>query len=259
MESVLQEFLGASVFAFILTFTRIGAAVMIMPGIGDSFVSTRVRLHFAVALSFVLFPMIMPFLPDPVPTSFALIALIIMEFIIGLFFGTIARIFMAAVDVTGMVISISSGLGNAQLFNPQFATQGSLVGAFLSVTAVTLLFSTNMHHLLFMGIFESYDFFPVGAIPDTGSMAQLVSLAVNTSFAVGVKIAAPFMVLSILVYTGMGVLARLMPQIQVFLLALPLQILLAQVLLMIILGAGFMFFVAEFEKAIVYFLTQAGA
>ena len=259
MESVLQEFLGTSVFAFVLAFTRIGTAVMIMPGVGDSFVSSRIRLHFALALSFVLFPMIIPFIPDPLPGGFGLFVLIMMEFIVGIFFGVIARTFMAALDITGMVISISSGLANAQICNPSLAAQGSLMGAFLSVTGVTLLFASNLHHLLFMGIFESYDFFPVGAIPDTGSMAELVARAVTHSFAIGVMIGTPFLVLSLMVYVGMGVLARLMPQIQVFLLALPMQILLSWVLLMLVFSAGTLFWMKEFEAAMVFFLTASGA
>lgn len=65
MQSALETFLVSGVLAFILTFVRIGAAVMIMPGLGDSFVSERIRLHLALGLSFVLFPLVMPFIPSP--------------------------------------------------------------------------------------------------------------------------------------------------------------------------------------------------
>ena len=259
MEGALQEFLTVHVFAFMLVFTRLGTAIMIMPGVGDSFVSNRIRLHFALALAFVLFPMLVPFIPDPLPSTIGLFMLILMEFIVGLFFGSMARIFMSALDTAGMAISTAAGLANAQVFNPALAAQGSLVGAFLSVTGIVMLFATNLHHLLFMGIFESYAFFPVGAIPDVGSMAELISRAVTTSFAVGVKIAAPFIVLSILIYTGMGVLSRLMPQIQVFLLALPMQILLALVLISIVLSAAMMYWVAQFEAGMIFFLRTSGA
>ena len=259
MESVLEEFLAANIFAFILTFVRVGTAIMLIPGVGDSFVSNRIRLHMAVGLTFVMFPMILPFVPDPLPSTFGLVILIMMEFVIGLFFGVIARFFMSALDVAGMVVSISSGLANAQLFNPGLATQGSLVGAFLSVTGVTLIFVTNIHHLLFLGVFESYSFFPIGALPDFGSMAEMIARAFAASFAVGVKFAAPFLVLTLMVYVGMGVLARLMPQVQVFLLALPMQILLATMLLMIVLSAAMMFWLTKFEEAMIFFLRTVGA
>lgn len=254
MPGFIEEFLVTGVFAFILTFVRLGTAIMIMPGVGDSFVSARIRLLIALSLSFVLFPIVMPFMPQ-VPGTAQLLSLIIMEFVVGLFYGTVARIFMTAMDTAGMVISLQSGLANAQLFNPSLASQGSLIGAFLSVTGVVLLFATNLHHLLFMGLVESYDFFPVGAIPDTGSMAELMARAVSSAFSVGVKIGGPFIVIILLLYVGMGVLARVMPQIQVFLLALPLQILLSLLTLMLMMSAGFMFWLRSFQDGMTFFLT----
>ena len=165
---------------------------------------------------------------------------------------------MMALDTAGMVISISSGLSNAQLFNPALSTQGSLVGAFLSVTGVVVLFAMNLHHLLFAGIIESYEFFPMGALPDLGSMAEMIARSVSAAFTIGIKIAAPFLVISILIYTGMGVLSRLMPQVQVFLIALPLQILIALVLMSMFLSSAYLFWGTQFEQAMVFFLKSSG-
>lgn len=253
--SLLEHFLVQGVFAFMLTFVRIGAAITIMPGVGDTFTPQQVRLYIALGLSLVLSPLVASYLPDPVPVTAVLFSLITMEFIVGLFIGTIARILMVALDTAGMVISMMSGLGNAQIFNPAFSTQGSLIGAMLSVTGVLLLFATNMHHLLFYGLVGSYELFPVGAIPDTGSMAELISRAVASSFMIGVQIAAPFMIIALLVYIGMGVLSRLMPQIQVFLLALPLQIMLSFVTLALVISVGLMFWLSRFEDGMVFFLS----
>lgn len=254
MEQTLADFMTQGVFAFMLVFVRLGTAVMIMPGVGDSFVSERIRLLFALAFSFALFPLLINNVPSPIPGTFGLIILILMEFIIGLFIGSIARVFMAALDTAGMVISIQSGLGNAQVFNPSMATQGSIMGAFMSVTGAVVLFATDMHHLLFMGLYDSYQLFPVGGLPEVGSMAQLFTAAVSAAFRIGVQIGAPFIVLTLLIYTGMGVLSRLMPQVQVFLIALPMQILLAIVLMAVILPAAFMFWLGEFEGAMGAFI-----
>lgn len=254
----LQEFLVTGVMAFMLTFVRIGTAVMIMPGLGDSFIAANVRLMVGLAMSFALFPLAMPYMPSPMPGTFGLFSLIVMEFVIGLFFGTVARVFMTAMDTAGMVISTSSGLANAQVFNPSLASQGSLAGAFLSVTGVLVLFATNLHHLLIGGLVESYKLFPIGAIPDTGDMANFMAHTVSAAFAIGVKIGAPFIILTLLIYVGMGVLSRLMPQIQVFLLALPLQILLSLVMLMLSLSAIFAFWAHEFAQGMTFFLGGGG-
>ncbi|MGQ0527107.1 MAG: flagellar biosynthetic protein FliR, partial [Alphaproteobacteria bacterium] len=256
-QSLLDEFLTIGVLAFLLTFVRIGTAVMIMPGLGDSFVPERLRLMIALGLTLALFPLTMPYMPSPVPATFGLLSLIFMEFVVGLFFGTIARIFMTALDTAGMVISTASGLGNAQVFNPSMAVQGSLVGAFLSVTGVLVLFSLNLHHMMIAGLVESYKLFPIGEVPEAGSMAEFMARTVSASFAIGVKIGAPFIILTLLIYVGMGVLSRLMPQVQVFLLALPVQILLSVLLMMLALFAMFSYWAHEFESGMSYFLGSA--
>lgn len=251
----LEEYLVSGVFAFILTFVRIGTTITIMPGVGDSFVPQQIKLYIALGLSLVLAPVVAPYMPNPVPTTIILFSLIAMEFVIGLFIGTIARIFMAALDTAGMIISMMSGLGNAQVFNPGFSTQGSLIGAMLSVTGVLLLFATNMHSLLFFGLVGSYEMFPVGGLPDTGSMAEMMARAVAGSFLIGVQIASPFIVIGLLIYIGMGVLTRLMPQIQVFMVMMPMQILLSFVTLSLIVSAGLLFWVRRFEDHMMFFFT----
>ncbi len=255
MQSALEIFLTTGILAFMLTFARLGTALMIMPGFGDSFVSERLRLHIALAVSFVLFPLVMDYVPSPIPSTFVLVTLIGIEVVIGLLIGTVARIFMTALDTAGMIISMQSGLSNAQVFNPSLAAQGSVMGAFLSVTGVLLLFITDLHHLLITGLIESYELFPLGFMPDTGSMAELISQAVTSSFQIGVKLAAPFIVMTLLIYVGMGVLSRLMPQIQVFMVALPLQILLSIALFTLVLTALFSFWLGEFEASMLFFLS----
>ena len=259
MQSALEAFLVSGVLAFMLTFVRIGTAIIIMPGLGDSFVSTRIRLHMALGISFVLFPLVLPYIPNPIPSTFELVGLIAMELVIGLMIGTFARIFMTALDTAGMVISSQSGLANAQVFNPSLAAQGSIIGAFLSMTGAVILFATNMHHLLIMGVMESYQMFPLGSVPDSGSMAELITKAVAASFVLGVKLAIPFVVITLLIYVGMGVLTRLMPQVQVFLVVLPLQILMAIVLLSLVAAALFHQWLTEFESAMFFFFSNGAS
>ncbi len=254
---MLEELLVLNATAFMLTFARLGSALMIMPGVGDSFISTRIRLLFALSFSFIMMPLISNFITE-VPTGFALYVILATEVIIGLFIGTIARIFMAALDTAGMLVSIHSGLANAQVFNPSFAAQGSLFGAFLSVTGIVLLFASNLYGVLLYGLYDSYRMFPIGAEMMTGDMSEVVVRAVATSFKTGVQIAAPFIIVSFLLYVGMGVLARLMPQIQVFILSLPIQILLSLLCMSLVVSAALMFWLHKYEDAINFFFSGGG-
>ncbi len=257
--SLLEQFVTTGVFAFIILFVRFGTAMMIMPGIGDSFVPANIRLLIAVAFSLALSPVLQKYVPNPIPAFGPLMALLVIEFITGLFIGTIARILMMALDTAGMLISLASGISNAQVFNPTLATQGSVFGAFLSILGVTMLFVTNLHHLLIHGLVESYEMFPVGGILDTGSMAELVAKAVSASFMTGFQISLPFIIISLVLYVGMGVLSRLMPQVQIFMIAIPVQIALALVLLMLSLSAIMLFFLSQYQDGMVFFLSQGGA
>lgn len=254
----LQSFLTAGVFTFILIFARLGTAIMIMPGVGDSFVPARIRLYVGLALALMLTPVVQVYMPKEVPDTPVLFMLILMEFVIGLLVGTVARALMAALDTAGMAMSLTSGLANAQLFNPVAAAQGSILGAFLSVTGVVVIFASNFHHFLFYGLVETYKSFPVGSIPDTGSMAELVSRTIAEGFLIGIQIAAPFLVLAMLVYIGMGVLSRLMPQIQVFLLALPMQIILSMITLSLVLSSGLLFWLSRYRDEMSFLFTISG-
>lgn len=254
----LESFLVSGIFAFMLIFVRIGTAMTIMPGLGDSFVPRQIRLFLSLGLALVLAPLVQPFVPDPLPAMAVIFSLILMEFVIGLFIGTVARILMTALDVAGMIISMTSGLANAQVFNPSLASQGSITGAFLSMTGVMLLFATNLHHMLIYGLVESYQMFPIGGIPDAGGMAQMITKAVSAAFLIGFQLAVPFVMVAMLLYIGMGVLSRLMPQVQVFILSLPIQILLSMITLFFVLSTMMLFWLTKFEEGMTFFLTSAG-
>lgn len=244
MQSLLEQFVVDQLIIYVLTFARMGTVMVLMPGIGDSFIPMRVRMLFAVAFTAAVAPITSSFLPE-VTSNPQLIYLLISEMVTGFFIGTIARIFLAALDTAGMFIGMQIGLGNAMVFNPQMASQGSVVGAFLSVSGAVLLFATNLHHMLIFGMMDSYNVFPVGATPPAEDMAQTISMAVAKSFAIGFYMAAPFIIVSLFLYIAMGVLGRLMPQIQVFILALPAQI-----------ALGFMVFFATFSALMLYWLSH---
>lgn len=250
----LESFLETHVFAFILCFTRIGTATMMMPGIGDSFVPANIRLYFTLALSVVLTPFVMTHLPNPLPTGGLLFTILCLEFLTGALIGSIARIFMSITDTAGMIISFQAGLSNAQLFNPMMAGQGSLIGAFMSVAAAALLFSLNLHHLLIMGLIESYNRFPIGDLPDVGSMTQIVTQSLSAAFLIATQMSAPFIVLILILYAAMGVLSKLMPTLQIFMLAMPVQILLALILLTISISGMLMYFAEQYRDYLGTFL-----
>lgn len=242
-----------------LVFTRVGTAMMIMPGIGDGFVPERVRLFFALSFSAILTPILMPHLPEFNDAGPAFVLLMLGEFLMGMFIGGIARIFMTALDTAGMLISMHIGLANAQIFNPSFATQGSIMGAFLSITGALMLFATNLHHLLLGALVDSYNSFPPGrlGVNFAGDMADTISNAVTQAFAIGFHFSMPFMLVTMMIYIAMGILSRVMPQLQVFILSMPIQIIVGLLLFGLVLSAGMMYWMTQYENAVHLFLLPS--
>lgn len=254
MQNFLQELVVGNIFAFLLIFMRFGVALMIMPGIGDSFVSPTIRLLFALAISFVLTPVLSPNLPAIPANTVVLVTMLVSEAFVGVFIGTVMRILVSALDTAGTIVSIQAGLSNATLFNPTTNTQGSVISAVYSALGVTLILVADIHHQMLAAVVDSYHLFPAsGAFPDMGSISEVISKTVAVAFKIGVQLAIPFLVVGLLVQIGLGMLGRLMPQLQVFFLAMPLQILLSLLTLLLVLSAGVIFWLNGYETI----LTQS--
>lgn len=251
----LEQFLPLQVYGMLMVLARAGSAVFLIPGIGESYVTNRVRLLFAVALAVAVAPVVGPNLPPEPTNSGALLALLFGEVVIGLYFGLVARILLLTLDTAGKIISFSSGLAAAQAFNPSIAQQGSLIGLFLTTLGILLLFVTDMHHFLIRGVVDSYDVFPAGRALAIDDLSAAVTRVVSGSFEVAVKLAAPYIVIGLLFYVAIGVLSRLMPQMQIFFIALPVQVALGFAITATILGGFMAIFLDYYSSALIDFLV----
>jgi len=224
------------VLVYLLTFSRAGAMIMLLPVIGDAGVPARVRLAFALAVSAALVPITTQYYPAAAPPPIELATLIARETTAGVLVGTMARLIMSALETAGTLIATQTGLAFAQTFDPGQGTQSAMVSTFLSLIGALLVFESGLHHLAFGTIAGSYTLLPPDQIFPAADMAEMTLNLVAGSFALGLQLAAPFLVFGLLIYATLGVLSRLMPQLQVFFLAMPVNILAGFVLLMLFIG-----------------------
>lgn len=222
----LNDFLEGNIFALLLIFTRLGTALMFLPGFGETSIPVRGRLLIALAISFLMLPLLGSHMP-PMPTQAAALAgLIATEATVGFFLGVIVRLAISALDFAGQIIALQLGIGSAAAFNPAMATQGTIPGTLMGLLAIALVFTTNLHHLLLHGIVNSYEFLPPGPA-DTlpaANLSQTYVVSVSQSFSLAIMIAAPFIILGTVFNVGLALLARLQPAVQIFFVAMPLQI-----------------------------------
>jgi flagellar biosynthetic protein FliR len=231
------SFLPALAAAFMLTFGRVGAMVMLLPGVGETTLPARVRLTIALVLTAVLLPLHRQAYTVDLSTLGPVIVELVQELIVGAVLGMTARLAISALQIAGSVVAQQLGLGFVTAIDPTQNEQGAIVGNFLAMLGVALIFATDMHHLVIEAMNDSYAIFKPGEMPLTGDVAQHITQVISTAFRIGIQLAAPFIAFGLLFNLGLGVLSRLMPQMQVFFIGLPLSILLGLMLLVLTLGA----------------------
>lgn len=231
--------LSGLILVHLLVFARTGAMVMLLPAIGEAGVPAMVRLVLAFAISLALAPTVAGAYSQAEPANMLALGLLIaQEVTAGVLVGAMARIIMSALQVAGSLIATQTGLSYAQTVDPtSHGEQGAVIGNFLSLLGVVLIFATNLHHLAIGAVAGSYHLIAPGAALPTGDMAELVIRLVSGSFALGFQLAAPFLVFGFALSVGIGVLARLMPQLQIYFVAMPLNILVGFLLMVLILGS----------------------
>jgi flagellar biosynthetic protein FliR len=231
------SFLPALAAAYLLVFARIGSMLMLLPGLGELSVPVRMRLTVALVLAAVLLPLHRAEYQIDLRTLGPVLQMLFQEILIGVLLGMTARLTISSLQVAGSVVAQQLGLGFVTAVDPTQGQQGAIVGNFLTLLGITLLFATNLHHLVIAALDDSYSLFRPGEVPLTGDMAALTTQTISSAFRVGIQLSGPFLVFGILFNVGLGLLSRLMPQMQVFFVAMPLSILGGLLILLLVIGA----------------------
>ncbi|MBV1699917.1 MAG: flagellar type III secretion system protein FliR [Hyphomicrobiales bacterium] len=251
------SFLPALGAAFMLVFARTGTMLMLLPGLGEQNISARMRLTFALILTGLLLPMHRSAYHIDTGALGPDLVMLIEEILVGAVLGVTARLTISALEVAGSVIAAQLGLGFVTAVDPTQGEQGAIIGNFLTLLGITLFFATNMHHLVIAALSDSYNVFKPGEVPLSGDAAALITKTVSGAFRIGIQLAAPFLAFGLLFNVGLGVLSRLMPQMQVFFVALPLSILLGFLLLILVLGAMMGLFL-DYAGGVLHALVPTG-
>ncbi|MBS0334145.1 MAG: flagellar type III secretion system protein FliR [Proteobacteria bacterium] len=224
------------VFAAGLIFARLGGIVMLIPGIGESFVPVRIRLSFAIALAILLVPLLAGVVP-PLPSTVSGVGgSVIKETLIGLMIGGILRVFMSSLSAAGEIISIQSTLGFSQTANPTQASPSTSISTLLGLLGLVLIMTTNLHHMFISAIVRSYTIFPFNRDIPLADANTLAIQTVSKSFALGLQLAAPVVAFSLVFNVATGLVGRVMPQFQIYFVSSPLMVLSALSIIAVSLG-----------------------
>ncbi|MGJ5011103.1 flagellar biosynthetic protein FliR [Bradyrhizobium oligotrophicum] len=241
------SFLPALAAVFMLAFARVGAMVMLLPGLGEVNIPVRIKLATALLLTMIVLPLHRQAYQVDLQALSPLLVMMVHEIVIGIVLGATARVTLSALQVAGSVIAQQMGLGFVTAVDPTQGQQGVLIGNFLTMLGVTLLFSTDSHHLVIAALSDSYKIFAPGELIPSGDVASLATKAFAAAFKIGLQLSAPFLVFGLVFNIGLGVLARLMPQMQVYFVGAPLSILIGFLIFALVLTAMMGTFLGYFE------------
>jgi flagellar biosynthesis protein FliR len=223
--------------AFMLAFARVGAMVMLLPGLGETNIPVRIKIAIALLLTLIILPLHRADYHIDMGSMAALLVMMVYEILIGVVLGATARVTLAALQVAGAVIAQQLGLGFVTSVDPTQGQQGVVIGNFLTLLGITMLFATDSHHLVIAALNDSYSVFSPGEVVPSGDVAALATRAFSAAFRLGMQLAAPFLVFGLVFNVGLGVLARLMPQMQVYFVGVPLSIMTGFVIFGVVLAA----------------------
>jgi len=241
-----------------LIFARVGALLLTLPGIGESYVPPRIRLSLALLISLVLWPVVVGSLPGLPATIGGMAGWVLREVAIGLMIGTMLRIFTSALATAGEIVSLQTTLSFAQTANPLSGQQNTTIASFLMLFGTVLVFATNTHHLFIAGLVGSYE---IIAPAKPLIMADFTEMAVKTvgdSFLLGVQLAAPVIVFALIFNLASGLVARVMPAFQIFFAAAPLSVILGLSIFALSLGVMGTVFIDRFRALARVFAAGAG-
>ena len=143
---------------------------------------------------------------------------------IGLTLAFITQIIFGAVEFSGQIIGMQMGLTIASIIDPSRGTQTQIMSVLQTLFATLLFLSLNVHHMIIRAIMDSFKVIPLGGWHLSGELVNFLVMRTADIFIIGIRLAAPLMVALLLVNVSLGIMARAFPQMNIFMLSMPLHI-----------------------------------
>jgi flagellar biosynthetic protein FliR len=211
-------------FGLILVLARVGATLAFLPGLGETAIPAVVKAGMVLTLTILVLPIVEPALPPRPDSEVALALMVMTELANGLWFGWLARVLTTSLPVAGQFIADFAGLANVLQPSPELGAQTTAIARLYDVAVPALILSTGLYTVLLSALVGFYHLIPPGTlawVPD--SAATTVSM-VAESFNLALRLATPFILAAIAWNVAIGLIARLVPKLQIFFVALPGQI-----------------------------------
>jgi len=206
-----------------LILLRVSTMTMFLPVLGHQLVPPQVKIGLMALIAMLMYPVARPLTPAIPPSPVALAVLAGQEIILGGMLAMLAQLVFAAVQLAGQLMSYQMGISIANIMDPVSQSQVSLVGQLAVILAMLVWMAAGGHHAFLAAIADSFRVLPIGH-PWSGAGWQALNDAAAAMFSLGLRLAAPVLLLLLFTYVALGLLSRAVPQIQIFFVSFPLTI-----------------------------------
>ena len=234
---------------FLLVLTRASGIFFISPFLGSMNISTRFKAGAAVAVAVVLFPVVLKESVIQAPATILLFACtVVKEMFVGWLIGLVGYITLSAINLAGKVMDMQVGFAMVNMMDPTTRQQSGLIGNFLYNLSIIYFLITNGHHVILSALAESFRVIPLDSMVWNDSLPQLINDLTAGIFMNGMKIAMPITFAILLTNVGLGIMARTMPQMNIFVVGIPMQLMIGTTMLSMVLPFYLLFLDVIFNE-----------
>ncbi|BBO88287.1 flagellar biosynthetic protein FliR [Desulfosarcina ovata] len=222
-----------AVYGVLLIFLRVAGIVFSAPILDTSSIPATFKAGLALAVSILMFPTIRMTVNLGDLNLIILTFGVISEVGIGVTIGLSVKLLFAGIQLAGQIAGYQMGFAIANVVDPATSTQVPILGQFYNLTAMLIFLSINAHHMFFSALVESYSIIPPLFIHIGPQLvSKMMKLAANM-FVVAIKVGAPLIAVMLITSVGLGLVARTVPQMNIFIVAMPLKIVIGLFFMMI--------------------------
>jgi len=210
---------------FILILARITGTMMTAPILGSNLIPRQIKAGISIILTLILFPVVLKTQVVSLPMDWITWSTeIIRELILGIILGYSVKLLFLGVEFAGQIVGFQMGLGIANVFEAQSQSQVSIISEFKNIMAIMIFLSLNAHHYFLRGLTDSFILVPLFNFSPHLPLIKRLVILMDNIFIISLKIGAPIIAALLLTEIALGIIARIVPQMNVFIVALPLRI-----------------------------------
>jgi flagellar biosynthetic protein FliR len=209
---------------FFLVFIRIGALLFMAPIFGSSRVQIRVKTGLALIMTFLLLPAISYRGPEQIGSIWDLSVGLLGELLIGIVIGFMIGLIFEAVKLAGQLVGFQMGFGIVNIIDPVSGGQYSVIAQLVNIMALLIFLSIDGHHIVLHALSESFETIPLLGFSFSGGLLDQIIRLTGGMYSIALKIGAPIIAISLFASVALGLIARTVPQINVFIVGFPLKI-----------------------------------